>query len=107
MPSVSYQLITLCNILRVNPQQATAMAYEKVPLEDFKTAFGTQIGSYDHLKFTLRTLTDWQRRTELSSAALGGKVTSVSDDFFVEAYHLLLVEVNRRLILCIPTFVNS
>lgn len=29
----------------------------------------------------------------MSSVALGGKVTSVSDDFFAEAYHLLLVEV--------------
>ncbi|KAF9653807.1 allantoicase [Thelephora ganbajun] len=48
------------------------MAYERVPLEDFKTAFGAQI--------------------ELSSVALGGRVTSVSDDFFAEAYHLLLVE---------------
>ena len=29
----------------------------------------------------------------MSSAALGGKVTSVSDDFFAGAHHLLLVEV--------------
>lgn len=29
----------------------------------------------------------------MSSVALGGQVTSVSDDFFAEAYHLLLVEV--------------
>ncbi|KIM26906.1 hypothetical protein M408DRAFT_330280 [Serendipita vermifera MAFF 305830] len=30
--------------------------------------------------------------TEISSVALGGRVLSVSDDFFAEAYHLLLVE---------------
>ncbi|KAJ6500130.1 allantoicase [Mycena vitilis] len=30
--------------------------------------------------------------TELSSVALGGRVVSVSDDFFAEAFHLLLVE---------------
>ncbi|KAJ6499056.1 galactose-binding domain-like protein [Mycena sanguinolenta] len=30
--------------------------------------------------------------TELSSVALGGRVLSVSDDFFAEAFHLLLVE---------------
>ena len=29
----------------------------------------------------------------MSSVALGGKVTSVSDDFFAEVHHLLLVEV--------------
>lgn len=48
------------------------MACEKIPLEDFGTRFGAQI--------------------ELSSVALGGKVTSVSDDFFGAAHHLLLVE---------------
>ena len=31
---------------------------------------------------------------EISSVALGGRVLSVSDDFFAEAYHLLLVEVS-------------
>ncbi|KAG8800263.1 Allantoicase, partial [Serendipita sp. 399] len=30
--------------------------------------------------------------TEISSVALGGRVLSVSDDFFAEAFHLLLVE---------------
>lgn len=30
--------------------------------------------------------------TEISSVALGGRVLSVSDDFFAEAHHLLLVE---------------
>ncbi|KAG7098760.1 hypothetical protein E1B28_000669 [Marasmius oreades] len=30
--------------------------------------------------------------TELSSCALGGRVVSVSDEFFAEAFHLLLVE---------------
>src|ERR1700734_3753476 len=31
---------------------------------------------------------------ELSSVALGGKVVSVSDEFFAEAFHLILVEVS-------------
>ncbi|KAF9793362.1 allantoicase [Thelephora terrestris] len=48
------------------------MTHEKVLLENFNTTFGAQI--------------------ELSSVALGGKITCVSDDFFAAAYHLLLVE---------------
>lgn len=32
---------------------------------------------------------------ELSSVALGGKIVKVSDEFFAEAFHLLLVEVSR------------
>jgi allantoicase len=31
--------------------------------------------------------------SELSSAALGGAVLSISDEFFAEAFHLLLTEV--------------
>ena len=31
--------------------------------------------------------------TEVSSVALGGQIVSVSDEFFAEAFHLLLVEV--------------
>ena len=31
---------------------------------------------------------------ELSSIALGGKIVSVSDEFFAEAFHLILVEVS-------------
>ncbi|RPD59871.1 allantoicase [Lentinus tigrinus ALCF2SS1-6] len=48
------------------------MAYSRIPLDDFKHTFSTAI--------------------ELSSVALGGEVTSVSDEFFAEAFHLLLVE---------------
>ena len=40
--------VRISNFLRVNQQPATDMAYEKVPLEGFKTVFGTQIGSYNH-----------------------------------------------------------
>ncbi|KAJ7496105.1 galactose-binding domain-like protein [Mycena galericulata] len=47
------------------------MAIRRIPLDDFSEFAGT---------------------TELSSVALGGRVVSVSDDFFAEAYHLLLVE---------------
>lgn len=38
-------------------------------------------------------------RTELSSVALGGSVASVSDEFFAEAFHLLLVQVSRSFLL--------
>ncbi|KAH7919925.1 allantoicase [Leucogyrophana mollusca] len=48
------------------------MSYESVPLEDFSKVFSST--------------------TELSSVALGGKVLSVSDEFFAEAFHLILVE---------------
>ncbi|KAF7321678.1 putative allantoicase [Mycena kentingensis (nom. inval.)] len=48
------------------------MSYTKIPLDDFTRQFAAT--------------------TELSSAALGGRVLSVSDEFFAEAYNLLLVE---------------
>lgn len=48
------------------------MTVERIPLEDFTKHFSTAI--------------------ELSSVALGGQVCSVSDEFFAEAHHLLLVE---------------
>ncbi|GJE92195.1 allantoicase and ureidoglycolate lyase domain-containing protein [Phanerochaete sordida] len=48
------------------------MTAEQIPLEDFAKHFATAI--------------------ELSSVALGGQVCSVSDEFFAEAHHLLLVE---------------
>ena len=34
------------------------------------------------------------QKIELSSVALGGRVIAVSDEFFAEAFHLLLVEVS-------------
>ncbi|KAI0358415.1 allantoicase [Trametes cingulata] len=48
------------------------MTYTQVPLENFKDTFSTAI--------------------ELSSVALGGQIIAVSDEFFAEAFHLLLVE---------------
>ncbi|KAG1809352.1 galactose-binding domain-like protein [Suillus subaureus] len=48
------------------------MAYESIPLEAFHETF--------------------KSNTELSSVALGGKVVTVSDEFFAEAFHLLEVE---------------
>ncbi|KAI0775697.1 allantoicase [Trametes elegans] len=47
------------------------MTHSQVPLDSFGDAFATTI--------------------ELSSVALGGNVVSVSDEFFAEAFHLLLV----------------
>ncbi|KAJ7178372.1 galactose-binding domain-like protein [Mycena crocata] len=49
-----------------------SMAIRRVPLDAFEKEFSGA--------------------TELSSVALGGRVVSVSDDFFAEAFHLLLVE---------------
>ncbi|KAK7005736.1 putative allantoicase [Favolaschia claudopus] len=48
------------------------MTVERVPLDAFAKEFS--------------------QFTELSSVAIGGRVLSVSDDFFAEAFHLLLVE---------------
>ncbi|KAI6169491.1 galactose-binding domain-like protein [Pisolithus thermaeus] len=48
------------------------MAYQIISLEHFSSTFGSM--------------------AELSSVALGGKIVKVSDEFFAEAYHLLLVE---------------
>ncbi|KAI6000701.1 galactose-binding domain-like protein [Pisolithus albus] len=48
------------------------MAYQSISLEHFCSILGST--------------------TELSSVALGGKIVQVSDEFFAEAYHLLLVE---------------
>ncbi|KAI0341953.1 Allantoicase [Trametopsis cervina] len=47
------------------------MAYERIPLERFAETFSASV--------------------ELSSVALGGQICSVSDEFFAEAHHLLLV----------------
>ncbi|KAI0374057.1 allantoicase [Pilatotrama ljubarskyi] len=48
------------------------MSCTQIALENFKDTFSTAI--------------------ELSSVALGGQIISVSDEFFAEAFHLLLVE---------------
>ncbi|KAF8894031.1 allantoicase [Infundibulicybe gibba] len=48
------------------------MSQQQIPLSEFENTFA--------------------RTTELSSCALGGQVVGVSDDFFAEAFHLLLVE---------------
>ncbi|PPR05855.1 hypothetical protein CVT26_010135 [Gymnopilus dilepis] len=48
------------------------MSCQRVPLQDFEEKFSAF--------------------TELSSVALGGRIVAVSDEFFAEAFHLLLVE---------------
>lgn len=42
----------------------------------------------------MRADQQWLRKIELSSVALGGRIVAVSDEFFAEAFHLLLVEVS-------------
>ncbi|RDB25286.1 putative allantoicase [Hypsizygus marmoreus] len=48
------------------------MSFQQVPLDNFTDVFSAT--------------------TELSSEAIGGQIVSVSDEFFAEAFHLLLVE---------------
>ncbi|KAF9469927.1 allantoicase [Collybia nuda] len=48
------------------------MSFQRVPLDKFTDTFSNTI--------------------ELSSAAIGGQVVSVSDEFFAEAFHLLLTD---------------
>lgn len=71
-------------------------SFEQIPLEDFTKAFSSTIGAYVGLSKPERPLTS---HLELSSVAIGGQVVSVSDEFFAEAFHLLLVEV-----ICTPIF---
>ena len=54
---LSSRIISILNT-RIPQSEPITMAYEKIPLEDFKTAFGAQIGSYSHSRFTLRSWTD-------------------------------------------------
>ncbi|KAF8813811.1 allantoicase [Phlegmacium glaucopus] len=48
------------------------MSFERIALNDFNEKFSSL--------------------TELSSVALGGRIVAISDEFFAEAFHLLLVE---------------
>ena len=66
------------------------------PLEDFST-LSTLTGDMKHFLYFLISFIF----PELSSVAVGGRVLAVSDEFFAEAFHLLLVEVRK------PLFSNS
>ena len=69
------------------------MQFERVPLDQFSTTFGTSIGT--HWTLTRHSFTQTlPSSAELSSVALGGKVESCSDEFFAEAFQLILVEVS-------------
>lgn len=68
-----------------------SMSVERIPLDDFTEAFSGTTGALPALNLSEQP--DRQSVQELSSVALGGKVLSVSDEFFAEAFHLLLVEV--------------
>jgi hypothetical protein len=62
-----------------------------VALDEFSQTFSGYIGdSCDALSLSLADRL-WVQ--EISSVALGGRVIAVSDEFFAEAFHLLLVEV--------------
>lgn len=94
--------LSRAHLRRLGPQPAI-MSYKHIPLDDFKDVFSTTIGksrSRYQSRVSLKPVRF--RRThnpELSSVALGGQVVSVSDDFFAEAFHLLLVEVRTLLAL--------
>lgn len=83
--------------LRGLGRQPAIMSYKRIPLDDFKDAFSTTIGKSESRYQPHMSLKPVRfRRThnpELSSVALGGQVVSASDEFFAEAFHLLLVEV--------------
>jgi hypothetical protein len=70
------------------------MSSQQVPLEQFPQVFGTDIG-IKHALPPSDFSPDIHLYLELSSVALGGRVVSVSDDFFAEAFHLLLVEARH------------
>jgi allantoicase len=75
------------------------MAYKVVPLEDFSKEFGSTIGQLSKIIIPSSTELAF---TELSSVSIGGQVVHVSDEFFAEAYQLLLVEVSPRLCYLTP-----
>ena len=66
------------------------MSFERVALQLSKSRFANLTGMFLLL---FHEVPIYHTPPELSSIALGGRVVSVSDEFFAEAYHLLLVEV--------------
>jgi allantoicase len=73
--------------------------FDHLPIQEFARLSSAATGeshssSFGYLLSKLTCLF-----AEISSVALGGRVLSVSDDFFAEAYHLLLVEVGGGRIL--------
>ena len=88
-------------------------SFDRIPLDAFSSVFGTQTGQQlipvilvprpDVRCHTCLWARISSRRSlgfvraatiELSSVALGGKIISVSDEFFAEAENLLKVEVS-------------
>lgn len=69
------------------------MVETRRPLEKFKDELSLYTGSRSLCQYVLSLLT---APLELSSEALGATITSVSDEFFAEAFHLLKVEVRRQ-----------
>lgn len=65
-------MLAVLSLRYLDLNNSLTMTYQRVPLELFPVIFGPS--------------------TELSSVALGGEIIQVSDEFFAEAYHLLLVE---------------
>lgn len=73
------------------------MGYTRIPLDKFTETFSTATGT------TISRIADRAQLTvnqELSSVALGGQIISVSDEFFAEAFNLLLVEVSAIRSIC-------
>jgi hypothetical protein len=76
------------------------MSYQRLALEEF-----AQLGSSATGQPTCPRLVGVELTlpVEISSVALGGKVTSVSDEFFAKAFHLLLVEASILLNFELPS----
>jgi allantoicase len=69
------------------------MSFERIASTDFNEKFSTLIGKKNH-NFIIILVVITLSFAELSSVALDGRIVSVSDEFFAEAFHLLLVEVS-------------
>ncbi|KAG5353507.1 hypothetical protein C0989_006321 [Termitomyces sp. Mn162] len=55
------------------------MSYRRIPLDQYSDIFSATTGD-----------------AELSSEIIGGQIVSVSDEFFAEAFHLLLQETTQQ-----------
>lgn len=91
--SAELLILILVSYFSISSSYPSSMAYQRLVLEEFaKLGSTTGRSIIETLASVELTLS-----TEISSVALGGSVTSVSDDFFAEAFHLLLVEASPLL----------
>lgn len=70
---------------------------QTVRLDEFDQTFGQTTGEVDGL-VRVRSMALIALLSELSSVALGARVSSVSDDFFAEASNLITIEVSTLMV---------